>query len=255
LPVFLPSSRTISLTVVSVSSSLADFKAPSSARVNTPITVRAVVANGSTIALPLWAEVRDRDTREVVGARQEKVADPMAMVTFEWTLSMPGKDWNLECRGGHRVADRYYEGDGSPKYATVKVEIPTALTLSVSPVTVAPGGSVRASGKLTRTDTGAGLAGMDIDILVNTTKVGTARTASDGSYTLTFTAPTVPGSYTVKASFAGVTLSVLLPSEAKTEIYVGIAPPLPWTVLLSLVPPVVVGATIVASEITKTKIM
>ena len=246
---YLSSQATATLTVVSISSSLADFSAPESARAGDSVTVRAVVANGSSIPVIIWAEVRDADTGEVVGARREALVDPMTMTTFSWTLTMPSKDWNLECHGGHRIDTTYYEAPDSPKTALILLLVPTSLTLSLSPATVAPGATVTASGSLIRSDTNEPLSGMTIILTLNGTTLGTTTTDASGNYSLSFTAPSTVGSYTVTAKFEGLTVSsIFAPATATARLSVaGVQVGVPSENLLILVP-ILVGGSMIASE-------
>ena len=77
--------------------------------------------------------------------------------------------------------------------------------LSVSPSSVAPNKSVTVSGYLQyETSTGwVGLGGQSIAIYIDNTYIGSTTTGSDGSFSLSFNAPSTPGTYTIKAVFTG----------------------------------------------------
>ena len=81
--------------------------------------------------------------------------------------------------------------------------VETALTIS-APSSVEPGANISFTGRLTRPDTGAGLAGKTISLEHppgTTAKTGTTDT--NGNYTITVNAPTVEGTYQYRTSFAG----------------------------------------------------
>ena len=124
----------------------------------------------------------------------------------------------------------YHPGTG--KYSNVlgfKVAFNTDITVNTNKTTYAPGESMTISGTLKYAKTSAtdwvGLAGrtVSLQILKDTTVVwsGTATTGSDGSYSVTTTAPTTAGSYTVQATYAGEGLAV---AGAVAIAPVGIAP-------------------------------
>ena len=81
--------------------------------------------------------------------------------------------------------------------------VETALTIS-APSSVEPGANIAFTGRLTRPDTGAGLAGQTYVLESppgTTAKTGT--TDASGNYSITATAPTVEGTYQYRTSFAG----------------------------------------------------
>lgn len=117
---------------------------------------------------------------------------------------------------------------------TITIGVDTTLTITVSPLKVTPGSKITITGKLTRNDTGAGLSGMTVDIYWRepSTKIASATTGSDGSYSATYTIPSgiTAGTYYVKAVFGGygiyaaslaektVTVTAWMPIELKAEL-------------------------------------
>jgi len=117
---------------------------------------------------------------------------------------------------------------------TITIGVETTLTITVSPVKATPNTTLTITGKLTRKDTGTGLAGMPIEIYWRepTMKIATATTGSDGGYSATYTIPpgTTAGTYYVKAVFQGygvyavsyaektVTVTLWIPPTLKPEI-------------------------------------
>jgi len=101
--------------------------------------------------------------------------------------------------------------------------IPTKFTgISVSPSTIYPNQTVTVSGTLEQLSTATynqwvPVAGQTISYtLVNSsgTKItsGSVTTNSNGNFTITFTAPSTPGSYTLDISFAGSSSAYLAPA-------------------------------------------
>jgi len=101
--------------------------------------------------------------------------------------------------------------------------IPTKFTgISVSPSTIYPGQTVTVSGTLEQLSTATynqwvPVAGQTISYtLVNSsgTKItsGSVTTNSNGNFTITFTAPSTPGSYTLDIVFAGSSSAYLAPA-------------------------------------------
>jgi hypothetical protein len=117
---------------------------------------------------------------------------------------------------------KYVYCSGAYSDYTITIGVETAITISVSPVKVTPGSKINITGKLTRTDTGAGLAGMTVQIYWRepSTQIGTVTTASDGSYSFTYTIPsgTAAGTYYVKAVFPGYGLYLSSSTEKTLEV-------------------------------------
>jgi len=81
-----------------------------------------------------------------------------------------------------------------------------ASTLTISgPTSAVAGTAFTVSGKLTRNDTGAGVASQIIQLLRNGAASTTATTASDGTYSMSVT-ETAAGTDTYQASFAGASV-------------------------------------------------
>ena len=254
MPKFLPSSASATLTVVAISPCrLVRVEAPASARRGSAVHIRAEVYNPNAVPVTVRVRVIDRDTGSAV-AEESDFVSPRSSKRFDLSLAMPGKDWRLRVRAFYQVAATEGECRGSPVDKIILLEVPTSITLVLSPATVAPGGRVSASGRLTRRDTGAGLANMTVELYVNDTRVGTTRTGSDGRYSISFNAPTSAGVYTVRARFPGATVmpalgsSRFLPSEARAVIVVGA---FPWPVVAVAVPLAVVGGAIAYNELSK----
>jgi len=101
--------------------------------------------------------------------------------------------------------------------------IPTKFTsISVSPSTIYPGQTVTVTGQLQQVSTAdssqwTALASQTISYTLanssgSTITSGSATTNSDGDFTITFTAPSTPGSYTLDLVFAGSSSAYLAPA-------------------------------------------
>ena len=127
--------------------------------------------------------------------------------SINWTVS-----YTLGCTTKYFRA--YHPGSGTWSNArSMKIAFNTRISITPSKSVVAPGESFTLSGKLEYESTGAGvwtgLGGRTVSIYRDTTLLGTATTASDGSYSYTTTAPTTAGTYTYKAVYAGEGLTAV----------------------------------------------
>ncbi|CAL8470291.1 g9833 [Coccomyxa elongata] len=89
-------------------------------------------------------------------------------------------------------------GGGSASL-TVSTTGTDSITSTISPNPGSPGGSETASGTVT-TATGSP-GGGTVTVTINGQTVGTATVGADGKFSIPFTAPTTPGTYTVITSF------------------------------------------------------
>ena len=124
--------------------------------------------------------------------------------------SMPNHDTTFRFRTGYTDAFGYNVQTSSVDVVVALfVLVATALTLGLNKTNVVPEETVTASGKLTRTDTGAGLASQTVTIIeIDTSnlvsrQVGSVTTASDGTYSGSFASNVKPGTYNIQSSFAG----------------------------------------------------
>lgn len=81
--------------------------------------------------------------------------------------------------------------------------IPTSLTIS-APSSVEPSAPINFTGRLTVTDTGAGIGGLTVTLeFPPGTGVMTGVTDGNGNYSISVTAPTEQGTYSYRTSVAG----------------------------------------------------
>jgi hypothetical protein len=99
-----------------------------------------------------------------------------------------------------------YGGSTATKTITVSAQvIGTNLTIN-APDTVAAGARFTVSGRLTRSDTGAGIAGQPIYLYFDSSSLSPSSpviTGSDGSYSASDAVINSAGTYTLKAQFMG----------------------------------------------------
>jgi hypothetical protein len=79
---------------------------------------------------------------------------------------------------------------------------PSSVTVALSPDAVTAGGRFTVRGTVADAE-GNGVPGVAVQVAVGGASLATATTAGDGSFSLAETAPSAPGSYTVKAEVTG----------------------------------------------------
>jgi len=150
---------------------------------------------------------------------------------FSVVLTLP---WEI---AGHPVAGytRTFTAAHSPSgewsaSVPLAVAFPARISGFTAPDTVTPGAAFTTSGTLeyqTGSDTTPGawlaLAGKTVDILYDTTLLGSAVTAADGSFSLSVTIPT-SGTYILTAQFAGEDIPAMSAASAEVSVGVGVVP-------------------------------
>ena len=200
---------------------LVSYSAPSRARAGASVSVSVTIRNDGGAGY-CNAQLEDRGTGAVLsGVGDTLAAGASATWPFPALPTMPNRDWPLRIRYGHQEYGEQY-WDGSRDF-TIELSVPTGLSLTLSPTQVAPGESVSWYGTLTRTDTGAGLAGQTVVLQISPTwsQAATAITDSVGAFSGSFTAPG-PGSYIYRPYYGG-SASPLLYYEAATGEETGLA--------------------------------
>jgi len=154
---------------------------------------------------------------------------------FGWVYAspsypMPAHDLRLRAEAYHDdIVDSYMD-----KTITLVIKVETNITLTLQPSAIEPGGTYHYTGRLTRLDTGAGLAGMEIIARRQEAgvwvEVGRGTTDTEGYYDIAATAPTQTGTFNCEATFPGV-----VPFEAATTMTrLTIPAPTPILALISL---------------------
>jgi hypothetical protein len=132
-----------------------------------------------------------REYTDATGKAQKTVTIPWMIGTFE----IPCRTW-----------DTYARAD-TLKSTIIKAAIayPTRISIS-APDTVSPGQTFAISGKLEYqidSATWAPASGRTVSLYYNGTLIGNVTTGTDGSYSKPDAAISTPGTYTLKASYAG----------------------------------------------------
>jgi len=179
------------------------------------------VRNVGSIAGTINLRIIDRD--EPPGETIWVGSISLAIDEFGWVY--PAINYPMPARNLRLRAEAYHDSiiDTSiDKTITLIVRVDTATTLTLEPTPIEPGGAYHYMGRLTRTDTGAGLSGMEIMARREGAEVGTGTTGAEGNYDIIATAPTTPGSFNCQAVFQGVV--PFAASFANAELGVGILP-------------------------------
>jgi hypothetical protein len=111
---------------------------------------------------------------------------------------------SLKLTGGGNTTTINPSTSGTISVAVSAASVASTLTIS-GPTTAVTGTAFTVTGKLTRNDTSAGVAGQTISLLRNGTASTTATTASDGTYSMSIT-ETAVGTDTYQVSFAGASV-------------------------------------------------
>lgn len=131
-------------------------------------------------------------------------------------VTFPNNGWTPQNELAQAVMTKYWGGGNTTQLMSSKsgisntvfsdTQVATTLTC-VTPATGSVGSAISITGKLTRNDTGAGVAGQTIQLQVNSADAAgkTATTAADGSYTISY-AETVIRTDAFDVTFAGATV-------------------------------------------------
>jgi len=244
---YLPSSATATITVGVARGEIADFRVPPAAEEGDIIGSTAEplaigVRNVGTLAGRISLRIRDLDTAATIWTGSIDLAiDEFGWVYPAPSYPMPARDLRLRAEAYHdAVVDSYMD-----RTITLVVRVETKITLSLEPAAIEPGGTYHYVGRLTRVDTGAGLAGMEIIARRQEAgvwrEVGRGTTDAGGYYDIAATAPAEAGSYPCEAAFPGVV------PFAAAAARVGLAVPVPIPIMALL--PMAVGLGLYAAAI------
>jgi len=181
------------------------------------------VRNVGSIAGTINLRIIDRD--EPPGETIWVGSITLAIDEFGWiypaiNYPMPARDLRLRAEAYHgSIVDDYTD-----ETIILIVRVDTETTLTLEPASSEPGGTYHYKGRLTRTDTGAGLPGMEIIARREgeADDVGSGITDTGGNYDIAVTALTITGSFYCQAVFPGVV--PFAASSADAELGVGIFP-------------------------------
>ena len=159
----------------------------------------------------------------------------LAIDEFGWVY--PAINYPMPTRDLRLRAEAYHDSivDSSiDKTIILIVRVDTATTLTLEPTSIEPGGIYRYIGRLTRTDTGAGLSGMEIIARREGSEVGSGTTGADGNYDISATGPTAAGSFSCQAVFQGVVPFAASSADARLGVSL-LAAQLVWVLVAASV--------------------
>ncbi len=218
---YLPASAIKTLTVGVSRAEVVDFRVTPAAEVGeivgptsnpTAIGIRNVGSLAGSIPL----RIRDLDGGTIWTGSITLAVNEFGWVYPALNYPMPSHDLRLRAEAYHNsIVDSFID-----KTVTLITQVITAITLTLQPSSVEPGGRYLYQGKLTRVDTGAGLGGMAIIARRDGVDVGTDTTNSLGNYDIAVTAPSTTGSFSCQAVFPGVV--PFAGSSASTTLGIGV---------------------------------
>lgn len=220
---FIPSAATATLVVGLAKGQIDSFRVTPAAEegeiVGPAVDPVAIgVRNVGSVAGAISLRIRDLD-----GSIIWTGSITLAIDEFDWVYPalnypMPARDLRLRAESFHdTVVDSFID-----EIVTLIVRVDTAMTLTLEPASIEPGGTYHYMGRLTRIDTGAGLSGMTVIARREGVDVGTGTTGTDGNYDIVVTAPITTGSFNCQTAFPGVV--PFAASSANAQLGVGILP-------------------------------
>ena len=164
--------------------------------------------------------------------------NPYGAYSYTWTVPWTVGTTKLPCNSWSFRAVDVASGQASGTI-TITVYYPTSLTVSTDKSVYATGETVKVTVTLKYTDsdgTQKPLANQNVTVSAFGTSKTAGPTGSDGTATVTFTAPSTTGTYTITASFAGTTAAAAATAAARI---VSVQQAAGWLVLAA---PIAVGA-------------
>jgi len=180
------------------------------------------VRNVGSLAGNIFLRIRDLDGATIWTGSITLAVDEYGYVYPKPAYPMPAHDLRLRAEAYHdAIVDSYFD-----RTVVLIVEVTTKTTLTLEPTSVEPGATYHYKGKLTRIDTGAGLAAMSIIARRYEAgawkEVGSGTTDANGNYDIPVTAPDTTGELNCMAAFPGVV--PFAASYAQANLGVGILP-------------------------------
>jgi hypothetical protein len=218
------------------------------------ITLKATVTrdgspySGATVRFRWFTGTTPKDIGDAV-------TDANGVATLSWTIPWTVDTTTVPCTTSTVYA--FELASGAYGYVSGKVAYPTRISIS-APDSVTAGAYFSISGKLeyeSASGVWRGLAGKTVSLYYNDTKIADVSTGSDGSYSKTdVVIPTSrPGTYTLKASYAGegFTAAIALLGFS-VEIPPELTPLAEYaTYALAAVPLLTIGGVVAYNEFTK----
>lgn len=215
---------------------------PAYAKSGDPLSFHVVITNSGGTG-DCWYNVADTQGGALWSGHSSIGAGLVSTVTMN--CNMPNHDTTFRFRTGYTDSFGYNVQTSSiDKFVELFVLLATALSLGLNVGgNVVPGQTITFSGKLTRTDTSAGLGSQNITVTETNTATSTSRqvgsvpTASDGTYSGTFAANVI-GTYNIQSSFAGGAIFAASVSPSRS-MSIGVR-----QILVSYLLPLIAGAAI-----------
>ena len=233
---YLPSYATATLTVGMAKGEIGHFGVPVAAEVGDIIgsateALAIGVRNVGSLAGTISLRIRDLDGATIWTGSITLAIDEYDFVYPKPAYPMPSRDLRLRAEAYHgTVVD-----SSMNKTVMLIVKVDTKTTLTLEPTSIEPGGTYHYKGKLTRIDTGAGLAAMSIIArrheLGVWNDVGSGTTDSSGNYDISVTAPLDVVEVLCEAAFPGVV--PFAASSAQASLGVGVLNPI-WALSSAL---------------------
>ncbi len=194
------------------------FRVPAAARSGEPVGTSTMIKNTGDLHGSFYITLWDAETGDKLFQSGKVGIGPGAQADFSFTgadgPTMPNRALELLVQSHH---DGGYD-DLEQKRIPLLVAIATALSLSLNPELVSPGGTYTYSGKLTRTDTGGGVGGQGIILeryeAATWVMKKSVTTDEAGNYNGSVVAPTELGQYDCRTRYLGII--ILGPSFSKT---------------------------------------
>ena len=215
---------------------IGDFRVPPAAEAGEVIgsatePLAIGVRNIGSIAGSIGLRIRDLDGATIWTGSITLAVDEFGWVYPSPAYTMPNHDLRLRAEAYHdTIVDSSFD-----RTIVIVVEVTTKTTLTLEPSSIEPGDTYHYKGKLTRIDTGAGLAAMSIIARRYEAgawkQIGSGTTGADGKYDITVTAPSTTGEYNCMAAFPGVV--PFAASSAQASLGVGVLNPI-WALASAL---------------------
>jgi len=224
---YIPSSATATLIVGLTKGEIGSFRVNPAAQegeiigpADSPLAIG--VRNVGSISGSISLRIRDRDNGTIWTGSITLAVDEFGWVYPAPAYPMPAHDLRLRAEAYHdTIIDSFLNAT-----IMVIVRVDTEMTLTLEPASVELGAIYSYKGRLTRVDTDAGIAGMNITTRRYEAEqwidVGSGTTDANGNYDISVSAPTTPNGYNCMAIFPGVV--PFASSSAITELTVGVIP-------------------------------
>ncbi len=210
-----------------------EFGVPLGLRSGDPIQMTVLVKNTGDLYGSFYIDLWDADTGERLWRSTELGFGPGEQAGFYVIKAeaplMPNRALELIVQTHH---DGEIDDMRQKRIPLLELEqIATALSINIEPSIVALDGSYIHYGRLTRADTGIGLAGELVSLLRKDVEIVQVITDEAGNYSSQLIAPSIPGKYSCQSLYDGNTPLGYVGAVSNTvafEIPPIALPGLPW---------------------------